>query len=122
MTISLDNLQETLDAIHDNLIDLPHSLVSKKQVLTIVFLMNEGLKNKDRETRIAVLKMLAGPAMKARYNVEIESTKNLSGRIASYLIDQFHDPAYRPHAWRLSPFGRQLLGRCEDAIETPTSD
>jgi len=114
--------EEALQAIHDNLVDLPFTLVSKKQVMTIVGLMQQGLQDKSRETRIAVLRLLAGPAIRERHGVEIETTKNLTGRIASFLIDQLHDPAYRPYEWRLSPYGEWLISRCEKAVKAPLED
>jgi len=102
-----------LDALHENLKANPElqPYVTQKQVQGLASLMGQGLEDKSRENRITVLRLLAGPALFDICGVLITSTKNLTGKMASFLIDQLLEPDSNP--WRLSEYGRELLSQTE---------
>lgn len=79
--------------------------VTSKQVQAVACLMRQAIP--ERTERIAVLKLMAGNAMKSITGIEIQSTKNLTGRMASYIIAQLLDPNSTP--WKLSNYGREFL-------------
>lgn len=88
--------------------------VTQKQVQGIVSLMRQAFPERDQ--RIAVLRLIAGPAMQAVAGVEITSTKNLTGRMASYLIEQLREPGSTP--WKLSGYGQRLLEAAKAQAES----
>ena len=111
------NLEEELLAIYDNLITTDTYLLSKRQVGALNGLLTMGLEDKSREMRIAVLQMLAGSAMRfiEGDNFVIKSGKNLTGGVATFLIEQIKQPQSRP--WKLSRFGQDLISACENEIK-----
>lgn len=113
------DIQAELDGHYYNLISAGgiEPYVTKNQVITIAGLMNKVLTT--RSQRIAVLKMIAGNAMQKVAGVEVSSTKNLTGRMASYLIDQFLVPKSKPQ--ELSDYGREFLEGCKASLENRSS-
>lgn len=85
--------------------------VSQKQVQGLNALLNQGLSDKSRDVRIAVVRRLVGEVAKTITGVEVLSTKNLTSPIASYLIEQLKEPDSIP--WRLSEHGRWLIHEAE---------
>lgn len=88
--------------------------VTQKQVRSIAMLMGEVLPG--RTDRINVLRLLAGEPMRAVTGVNIESTKNLTGKMASYLINQFKEP--ESELMELSDYGREFLIRAAAYTKT----
>lgn len=103
----LMNVQAELQAHESNLKTAGgiEPFVTRKQVQGIVSLMRQVIP--DRDERITVLRLIAGGAMMKVAGIEIQSTKNLTGRMASYLIDQLLEPNSTP--WKLSDYGRDFL-------------
>lgn len=88
--------------------------VTQKQIQGLNALLNQGLADKSREHRIAVVRVLVGSEAKAITGVAVESTKNLTSPIASYLIEQLKEPDTLP--WRLSEHGKWLIHEAEAHI------
>lgn len=89
-------------------------LVSQKQVGGICGLLKQGLEDNGRDMQVAVLGELVGDAMWDIAGVRITSRKNLTGRVASVLIEQLKDP----DEWKLSEYGRQLIKEAENRIRS----
>lgn len=88
--------------------------VTQKQIQGLNALLRQGLSTPDREKRIAVVKRLVGAEVRSITGVEVQSTKNLTSPIASYLIEQLKEPNSTP--WQLSEHGRWLLHEAEQHI------
>lgn len=82
-----------------------------KQVSGIIRLISQGISDTSRAARIRVLQRLVGPEIKRLKGVELQSTRDLTSPIASYLINQLKDP--RSTEWRLSPHGQWLIHEAE---------
>lgn len=87
--------------------------VTQSQVFGLVSLMRQVLKK--REERIAVLRLLIGDFMEAHFGVTVESTKNVTLPVASYLINQLLEPDSDP--WVLSKYGQELLEKAHERVQ-----
>jgi hypothetical protein len=58
---------------------------------------------------------MIGNVMRKIYNIEVESTSNMTGGIASYLITQFRKPDTKP--WELSGYGREFIRLAEARVK-----
>lgn len=92
-----------------------HVYVSQDQVGGLIGLVKQGLKDKSRENRVAVMAYLIGDAVKDTLGVEFRSYKNMSSSVATMLINQLRVPESVP--WRLSAYGQRLLSAAEGAIK-----
>jgi hypothetical protein len=112
-------LQVEVDAIKQNLLANHNHMVyiTLKQAQFLASLINEGLVVKRRRLRIRVLNILVGDAMKQIAGIEeIQSTKNLTAPVASYLIDLLQDKD--GDEWGgLSDYGRELISQAESVVE-----
>ena len=107
------NIDNELYAIRWNLSSKTDVIyITKKQVLALVSLMQQGLTDKSRQTRIDVLSLWAGEAMMTVAGVEITSTKNLTSPIASFLINLLLDS--KQEDWSISEYGKELI-KCSEA-------
>lgn len=86
--------------------------ITKKQVLALVSLMQQGLTDNRRETRIEILSLWAGETVKMVTGVEITSTKSLTSPIASFLINLLVDNTQE--GWKISEYGKELI-KCSEA-------
>lgn len=108
-----------LKALHLNCIATSDTqFVSHRQVGGVCGLLKKGLEDDSRENQIAVLRLLVGPAMAQMANVEIHSRKNLTGDIATTLINLLLEPDSKP--WELSEYGQELLIAAEKQIKKHT--
>jgi hypothetical protein len=113
------DLDAHLEALTDNL-KAEHSeivYVTLGQIRGLNILLKQGLRSQNRGMRIAVLGLLAGPAMKDICNVDIQSSKNLTSPVASFLISLLKDPESPEKDWYLSEYGIELLAAAEKRIE-----
>ena len=106
------DLDTELAALEMNfLADTSITYVTHRQVGGICGLLKMGLEDNSRANQIAVLNVLAGPAMKKIAGVDIRSRKNLTSHVATTLIDQLLEPNTNP--WELSDYGHELLSAAE---------
>jgi len=103
------DIEKELQALHRNLMSVTSNYyVSQKQIGVLIYLMLQGLPDrKDRGLRIAVLRAWIGKPMHEMYNVDVMSTKNISGPIASFLIDLLRKSGTDEYV--LSKYGCQLI-------------
>ena len=85
--------------------------------------MLEGLEDKSRDNRIRVLQELVEPPMMELYNRHVNSTNDITERMALFLIRQFKKPYISKSKddkdpWELSDYGAALLYLVEKRIET----
>lgn len=107
------DLDNELSAIQWNLLSKTDIVyISNKQVLALVSLMQQGLTDVCRKTRLGILKLWAGEAMRRIAGVEIASTKNLTSPVASFLINLLLDN--KEEEWKISDYGRELV-KCSEA-------
>jgi len=88
--------------------------ISKKQVLGLIILVEQGLKDKSRETRLAVMNYLIGDEIRDALYVRFQSFKNMSGECATILIEYLKKPG---DEWSLSENGKRLIACAEDRIK-----
>lgn len=88
------------------------SYVTQKQVKALASLVSQGLQNKKRENRIAVMHYLIGDAIRDSLGVELTSFRNMTSRVATMLIDRFK----APNGWGLSDYARDLLSQAEAEV------
>jgi len=112
------NIHAELDAHEVNLVAAGgvEPYITKKQVTALAIMMSQVLPNKKQ--RIAVLKLITDKAMRRVVGVEATSTKHLTGRMASYLINQLKD-RYSDD-WSLSEYGRDFLEGAKALLEADT--
>jgi hypothetical protein len=104
-----------LEALHENLLAQNRiAYVTLEQIGGLNGLIRKGLENKSRMMRIKVLKKWAEPAMKQLTGVTIESSKNLTLPIASFLINLLIEPDTSP--WELSSYGKELISETEKLV------
>lgn len=110
------NIKEELEALHDNLLaNTELRYVTMKQLGGLNGLIRQGLENKSRMMRMAVLEKWAGEAMKKLWNIkEFDSSKCLTSSAASFLINQLIEPD--THPWELSQYGRELIKETEKLV------
>lgn len=107
------NLDNELSAIQWNLLARADMVyVTSKQVLGLVSLMQQGLTDTSRETRLNILNLWAGEAMRNITGIDITSTKNLTSPVASFLINLLLDN--KEDTWKLSDYGKELI-KCSEA-------
>lgn len=110
------NLADELEAIHRNLTSLDtNRYVTKPQIGAIIMLLQEGIGKVNRPLRIAVLRAFIAKPMKRMCNVNVQSTKNITGEMASFLIEMLKDP--RKPDIRLSAFGQRLITETVKYVE-----
>ena len=106
------NLRTELEALKQNLLADPTiEFVTAAQVGGLNGLIRMGCEDKSRDMRVAILKAWAGDAMMAIAGVEIESSKNLTLPVATFLINLLLEPDSTP--WRLSEYGLNLIRATE---------
>lgn len=113
------DITHELSALHRNLLSTPgrQYFVSRKQIGSLVCLMMQGLPDrKDRDLRIAVLRAWIADSMKQLFDVEVESTKNISGPIASFLIDLLREPNNPEMV--LNDYGHELIEETAKFVQT----
>lgn len=109
------NIEHELEALHENLLAQDRiAYVTLEQLGGLNGLIRKGLENKSRMMRIKVLKKWAEPAMKRIAGVSIESSKNLTLPVASFLINLLIEPNTSP--WKLSTYGKELIKETEKII------
>lgn len=109
-------ISNELDALRENLLaDTSIEYVSQLQIGGLNGLIRKGLQDKSREMRIAVLREWAGDAMWKIARQEINSAKNLTAPVASFLINLLLVPDSTP--WRLSSYGKNLIEYTEKSIK-----
>ncbi len=118
---------DELQALHDNLKieDNGRSfMATRNQITGVITLMLAGLEDKSRENRIRVLRELVEQPMLDLYNRHVNSTNDITERMALFLIRQFKKPYAKKHQddtddpWELSDYGAALLYLVEKRIET----
>lgn len=96
-------------------VDYLTKFVSEKQVQALASLFSQGLQDKSRNNRIAVMKFLIGDAIKDTLGVEFTSFKNMTSPIAHFLIDYMRNG--NEDSWELSQRGRELITAAEKTIK-----
>lgn len=108
-------IEDELYALKQNLLSVNEiRYVSAAQVKALASLITQGLEHKNRDMRIAVLRVWANDAMKQIVGIEINSGKNITSPIASFLISLLKDP--EPDMWTLSPYGQTLIRETEKYV------
>ncbi len=113
------NLEKELQSLYDELSATNlKPYITSKQAQGLAILMDKCIDNKRqrRDIRIHALNRIAGPALANVASVyNIESTKNLTGTMATRLIDLFLE---NKTTWEPSFYARQLIGTLESEFET----
>ena len=109
-------MHHEIEALRDNLLaNTEIRYISLKQIGGLNGLIRQGLEEKTRDMRILVLREWAGDAMWAIERQVINSTKNLTSPIASFLINLLKEDDSTP--WRLSDYGQRLISITEKAVK-----
>lgn len=108
LEVELKAIQNNLDANTDRI------WVTAKQLRTLAILMQKGLGSTDRELRIKVLQMIAGPSLIKAFNIQLVSSKNLTSPMASVLIDYLTEDT---KTWELTDDGKLLLHLAKTRVE-----
>ena len=112
-------LENELFALRQNILaDTSINPVSISQLGGLNGLMRQGLRDKSREMRIAVLKTWIEEPMKRIAGVEVQSSKNMTASAASFIINLLRVPDSTP--WRLSKYGQELIELTETKIKSKT--
>jgi hypothetical protein len=115
------DLQKELDALHKELEQTNLTpFITQKQVQALAIIMGRCITNTPnkhkKEARIWMLNEIAGNALWTVARVEtITSTKNLTGSMASILIDLFKGDA--ENDWEPSDYAKRLIGALEKRFE-----
>jgi len=103
-------------ALYDAICSMDHyTYVSADQVGGLIGLVKQGLKDKSRENRVAVMNYLIGEAVDAMLDVKFESFKNMSSAIATLLITLLRKEDSIP--WRLNDYGYKLIAGAESRVK-----
>lgn len=115
------NIEYELQALHRNLKSaLGSYYVTRRQVGALVYLMLQGLPDrKDRPLRIAVLREWIGEPMKTLHNIDVQSTKNITGPMASFLIEILSEP--NNPEMILSKYGHKLIEATARYVQSTNS-
>jgi hypothetical protein len=92
--------------------------ITQKQAAALAILMGRCIKDKKnkREIRLYALNLIAGSALQKVAGVDkIKSTKNLTGTMASVLIDLFLE---EDSGWQPSGYAERLIEKIENRFET----
>jgi len=119
------NIQQEIEALQENLLATEKNLtgniasfslryITLKQIGGLNGLIRMGSVNKGRKMRIAILKMWAGEPMRRLANIEFASSKNLTGDVASFLINLLRIPDSKP--WKLTQYGKDLIRETEKLV------
>jgi hypothetical protein len=115
------NLDIELQALTQNLLaDTSIQFITQLQIGGLNGLLSMGLQDKSPETRHAVLRVLAGDAMFKIAGVEVNSAKNLTGPVATFLINILKQLDSSP--WRLSRYGTELIAAVESRVKEYSMD
>lgn len=110
------NFDEELQAIRDNIDYVEWDFPRYPQLQTLGSLMSKGISPpKVREKRIAILRMIAGETMMRNFNIEVNSSKDLTAPIVAYLINQFKSPMEGDY--NLNEYGREFLRIATERVE-----
>jgi hypothetical protein len=113
------DLEKELQSLYDELAATNlRPYITSKQCQALAILMDKCINNKKRrrDIRIHALNRIAGAALADVAGVyNIESTKNLTGTMATRLIDLFLEDKT---TWEPSFYARQLIGALESEFET----
>lgn len=110
------DLEEERAVLAEAIASLDHSqYVTARQVQALASLVGQGLTDKRRDNRIAVMDYLIGQPIKDALGVEFTSFKNISGAIASMLIDLFLVPGSQP--WGLNQYGKEIISSAESYVK-----
>lgn len=112
------DLDAELKALHEELVRTNlEPYVTQKQVQLLASLMGQCITNKKkrREIRIWILNQIAGKAMLRVAGItEITSTKNITGTMASILIELFLSDE---EDWKPSLYAKRLIEAMENRFE-----
>lgn len=112
------DLDAELKALHEELVNTNlEPYVTQKQVQLLASLMGQCITNKKkrREIRIWILNQIAGKAMfRVAGIAEITSTKNITGTMASILIELFLSDE---GDWKPSLYAKRLIEAMENRFE-----
>ena len=92
--------------------------ITQKQAAALAILMSRCIQNKKdkRYIRMYALRLIAGEPLRKVTGVQkIKSTKNLTGTMASILIDLFLE---EDSGWQPNSYAKGLLGAIEERFET----
>lgn len=110
------HLQAELEALQYNLRALPIGSVSHKSVVALARLMTSGMKKSNKACRINMLQIMVGPVL----GKPIESTKQLPGSFANFIIDLLKQPNNGEKTnWELSEYGQGFLTQLEARAQVP---
>ena len=90
--------------------------VTSRQIYTLVMLFNEAIPGLKKPTRIAIMDYLIGDIMWDICEVRVTSFKNITGEIASALIDQLSERI--DDEIHISSYGKEVLVRVKNVVET----
>ena len=104
-----------LDALYRNLTaDRRIIYITQKQAVTLASLMSGGLESNNRAVRIEVLRLIAEQALEEVAGAKLNSTKNLTSPMASFLINYFRK---NENSWELADAGRMVLSLAESFVK-----
>jgi hypothetical protein len=84
--LEITDLDVELKALNENcLAEQKTWYITHKQVTTLASLMGSGLKDRGRENRLNVLRLLCQDAVFTKTGFVIESTKQIPGEIAAII-------------------------------------
>jgi hypothetical protein len=91
--------------------------ITQKQAAALAILMSRCIKDKKnkKEIRLYALNLIAGSALQKVAGIErIKSTKNLTGTMASVLIDLFKEDS---NGWEPSGYAKRLIEKIESKFK-----
>ena len=105
------NFDEELQALHDNLDNIPYVISTLTQAQALAIIMQKGLQDSDRDTRLAVLDVMVGDVTRKNWDFTPGSTKDLPLQMISFLLNILIEPD--EDNWELTDYGRKFLKHAE---------